>query len=476
MKTNMKRNMNKNIKSNMKKILSSVLASFLVVASTVSFFNTEAGNVQAAGVPVREGVETTPASGNIIVGVEGTNYTSDLQSILNEINKVRKEACDAGNVPDPRDTSRMLTPSDYVPLKIGKNCQKAAEVRAAEASFNLEHTRPNGKKSSSAFRTLYSGTTYVGENLAWGSKKCTRMEGWIDEKDEWISTGGTWNNSTGHYANLINPNYNYMGVSTFNPANDNLKYDWDCTAGCYSKLDEPLTSLPGAQNTTYIQKIEVPVSKIVKKSISGSDRVILGKTESFGLTVDIAFNAKYDVTVTDCPVYGTTTWTSSNPGILTIDANGVATGKKEGSATITAASGGISASRNMNVTVYKNEWVEGKWYDASGNQTYAGTLQWKKNASGYWVEDTAGWYPTNQWQRIDGKWYYFTASGYMDYSEYRDGCWLNSDGSWNEKYSHGKWNYDGYGWWYQDDGWYPRNQNLWIDGVRYYFDGSGYMR
>lgn len=461
---------------NTKKFMGFALASVLVFSSSLSFSGvSEVGNVQAAGIPVKESVETTPSSGNIIVGVEGTNYTSDLQSLLNEINTLRKEACEAGNVPDPRDTSRMLTPSDYVPLKIGKNCQKAAEIRAVEASFNLEHTRPNGKSSSSALKTLYPKATYVGENLAWGYEKRTRMEGWINEKDAWISTGGEWNNSTGHYANLINPSYNYTGISTFNPANDSLQYDWECTAGCYSKQDEPLTSLPGAQNATYIQKIEVPISKIVKKSISGADRVILNKTAAFSLSVDMAFNAKYACTVTDCPVYGTTTWTSSNPNILTIDANGVATGKKEGSVTITATSGGITATRTLNVTVYKNEWVDGKWYDASGNQTYAGTLQWKKNASGYWVEDTSGWYPQNQWQRIDGKWYYFTASGYMDYSEYRDGCWLNSDGSWNEKYSQGTWHNDGYGWWYQDNGWYPRNQYLWIDGVRYYFDGSGYV-
>lgn len=28
---------------------------------------------------------------------------------------------------------------------------------------------------------------------------------------------------------------------------------------------------------------------------------------------------------------------------------------------------------------YSNEWVDGKWYDAEGNQKYAGTLSWKSD-------------------------------------------------------------------------------------------------
>ena len=125
---------------------------------------------------------------------------------------------------------------------------------------------------------------------------------------------------------------------------------------------------------------------------------------------------------------------------------------------------------------YKNEWVDGKWYDEFGNCTYEGVLSWKNNATGWWVEDTTGWYPTDQWQKIDGKWYYFTADGYMDYSEYRDGCWLGADGAWDENYAGGHWMSDSSGWWYTDNsGWYPKSQWLWIDGVQYYFDASGYM-
>ena len=126
---------------------------------------------------------------------------------------------------------------------------------------------------------------------------------------------------------------------------------------------------------------------------------------------------------------------------------------------------------------YSSEWVNGKWYNADGTQTYEGILQWKCNATGWWVEDTTGWYPASQWQKIDGKWYYFTANGYMDYSEYRDGCWLGSDGSWVEEYYGGHWSSDSNGWWYEDAaGWYPQSQYLWIDGTEYYFKSNGYLQ
>ena len=127
-----------------------------------------------------------------------------------------------------------------------------------------------------------------------------------------------------------------------------------------------------------------------------------------------------------------------------------------------------------NKSSYSNEWVDGKWYNADGTQTYEGTLSWKSDATGWWVEDSAGWYPQSQWQKIDGKWYYFCADGYMDYSEYRDGCWLGADGAWDESFSGGHWMQDATGWWYEDGSWYPVNQYLWIDGVQYWFGADGY--
>ena len=122
-----------------------------------------------------------------------------------------------------------------------------------------------------------------------------------------------------------------------------------------------------------------------------------------------------------------------------------------------------------------NEFRDHYWINADGTCTDGTYYDWSSDASGWWYEG-GGWYPSSAWYRIDGKWYYFTGSGYMDYSEYRDGCWLGSDGAWVESYSGGHWESDANGWWYTDNGWYPCNEYYWIDGIQYWFDADGYLR
>ncbi len=125
---------------------------------------------------------------------------------------------------------------------------------------------------------------------------------------------------------------------------------------------------------------------------------------------------------------------------------------------------------------YSNEWIDGKWYNATGIQDYKGILSWKQNSTGWWAEDTLGWYPKSQWQKIDGKWYYFDEIGYMDSKGYRDGYWLDESGAWVEQYSGGHWMSDSTGWWYEDSsGWWPESRWLKVDGKWYYFGDKGYM-
>ena len=124
-----------------------------------------------------------------------------------------------------------------------------------------------------------------------------------------------------------------------------------------------------------------------------------------------------------------------------------------------------------------NEYADGKWFNADGTVDETYSMEWKSNATGWWIEDKSGWYPVSRWLKIDGYWYYFLDSGYMDYSEYRDGCWLGSSGAWIETMYGGHWCSDSKGWWYEDaTGWYPTNLSLWIDGVQYTFGSDGYMK
>lgn len=199
------------------------------------------------------------------------------------------------------------------------------------------------------------------------------------------------------------------------------------------------------------------------------------------------YNDAYDLYISDktltisAGTYYVGVTSTSNKGYYTLtleriieeDAN-------NGSSSDNSSSSNSDSTGSSNSTVttppaYQNEWINGKWYDENGAQSYSGTLMWKSNSTGWWVEDTAGWYPRNSWQKIDGIWYYFKSSGYMASSEYFNGYWFNSNGSLNETYFL-SWKSNSTGWWVEDkSGWWPSNSWLKIDGSWYYFDGSGYM-
>ena len=124
---------------------------------------------------------------------------------------------------------------------------------------------------------------------------------------------------------------------------------------------------------------------------------------------------------------------------------------------------------------YKNEWVDGQWYDANGKTDYKPQGSWKQNDKGWWYEDESGWYPVNCWQKIDGVWYHFKFDGYMAASEWIEGYWLDADGGWRYE-PKGSWKQDSTGWWYEDTaGWYPQNQWQKIDNIWYYFGADGYL-
>ena len=125
-------------------------------------------------------------------------------------------------------------------------------------------------------------------------------------------------------------------------------------------------------------------------------------------------------------------------------------------------------------TDYSEEWVDGLWYNKDGTQTYKYRMAWRHNKKGWWIVDTRGWYPKNQWQKIDGVWYYFKSDGYMAAKEWCNGYWLNKDGSWTYKRK-AKWRRDSVGWWFGNSKWYAKNQWQKIDGKWYYFNAKGYM-
>ena len=295
----------------------------------------EAGENQ---IEVRECEKTKAAAGNIIVELEGMDYTSDMQEMLDRINQVRKEACEAGNVPNPLNPEEMLKPGDLEPLKYGKNCIKVAQIRAAEGSIKFSHERPN--LGSGVNVLIDKGAQYAGENLAWTTEIESDLEGWIREKDDWIAQINDPNRLTGHYATIVNPNINYVGLSTFNPENDLYIGDLSCTAGEFAEVDTEVSEYASSQSDKVIQKIEIPASDVTRLDIVGKTILKLGETDFFEAYASAKYyGANRSNTVFDMPVCDGITWASNNPGIVSVNTNGLIEAKEYGTAIITAKIG-----------------------------------------------------------------------------------------------------------------------------------------
>ena len=334
-----------------RRVIGSILAGCISFVSALGMFGAQ-GGVLAAEPVVRDTVESVPQSGYIMIGVEGVDDTSAQQEMIDRINQVRLEACTDGKTPDPRDKSRMLQPSDYVPMQLGVNSTKAAQIRSAEASVYLGHIRPNGYSCFAVAQALDSWGGSYGENLAWNSQTGSiyGIEQWISERKAYL---GQESGQTGHYSSIINPSYRYTGMATFNPVNDNVNFNWSCTAGEYAAEDTPVESYAGAQNQRLIQKMEVPVSSVTNLDITGENILITGNEEQLGLLASVFFKGVAENTVIDCPVYDGITWSSSDTSVLSVNENGNVNALRDGSATITAVIGeGSSAiKKTMDFTV-----------------------------------------------------------------------------------------------------------------------------
>ena len=92
------------------------------------------------------------------------------------------------------------------PLTIDTRVQAAAMVRAKECEQLFSHTRPNGTSFSTALKEQNVSYRSAGENIAWGQRSPEEvMEAWM--------------NSSGHRANIMNPNFTSIGVGYYQNAN-----------------------------------------------------------------------------------------------------------------------------------------------------------------------------------------------------------------------------------------------------------------
>lgn len=76
----------------------------------------------------------------------------------------------------------------------------------------------------------------------------------------------------------------------------------------------------------------------------------------------------------------------------------------------------------------KSEYIDGYWLDESGWYDSTWNGHWSSDSIGWWYESN-NWYPTNQWLKIDGDWYYFKSDGYMACNEWVGNYYIQSDGT-----------------------------------------------
>lgn len=93
------------------------------------------------------------------------------------------------------------------PLTVRADLQNMAEKKARDMinSNYFSHTSPNYGSPFQMMRTFGISYRSAGENIAKGQKSPQEVM-------------NAWMNSSGHRANILNPNYNYIGVGFYNSA------------------------------------------------------------------------------------------------------------------------------------------------------------------------------------------------------------------------------------------------------------------
>ena len=249
-----------------KRILAGLLAFALIVPANVAGAKTQT---------VLETNVTEASEGCTMLGVYGS-YFAQAKEALAKINEIRKEACEAGNIRDPRNSGRYLQPSDYVPLKWSSDLEYIARIRAAEAGIAFRfmdsgHDRLNEKGT---FSIGSNRITSSSEDLAYYYVK-DMIEGvllWYSEKQHWVKQD--FSEETRHYTSMINPKYTHVGFGGFYSEAAPYPATMAGEFSAKSDLDETMMEAP----EDVMQKIEVSNDYIQETYLDGDDQIFTNGT------------------------------------------------------------------------------------------------------------------------------------------------------------------------------------------------------
>ena len=306
-----------------KRIVAGLLAFSLIVPANMAGAKTQT---------VLETNVTEASEGCTMLGIYGS-YFAQAKEALAKINEIRKEACEAGNIRDPRNSGRYLQPSDYVPLKWSSDLEYIARIRAAEAGIAFRfmdsgHDRLNEKGT---FSIGSNGITSSSEDLAYYHEK-DMIEGvllWYSEKQYWVKQD--FSEETGHYKSMINPKYTYVGFGGFYSEAAPYPATMAGEFSAKSDLDETMMEAP----EDVMQKIEVSNDYIQGTYLDGDDQIFTNGTTTVAPRVKLRRNNA----IRDVWSMEDVTYTSSDPAVATVTQDGQVTGITNGTVTITAKSG-----------------------------------------------------------------------------------------------------------------------------------------
>ena len=291
---------------------------------------------------------TTAKNDRTFLGIRGS-YITDMQNALDRINAIRKEACNEG-IKDPRDESRNLTSSDYVPIKWSSDLEYIARIRAAEASVYRQHIRLNGYECLAI--SSPNGIRSFGEVLAWNNTKkfLQGIEQWYREKAAWV---GNTDGVTGHYTQMIDPDNIYVGLATF--VNANARYS-TTTAGEFTSQKNLDYSL-GTSQTVLDESAGPAIDNCIQTVEVKNAKIVASMTELTGpLAAKNSIQAEFTLTGYGWKMepLNKVSWTSSDTKTANVDSAGKVTGVHEGPADITASYGNFTVTKNVQVTGHPN--------------------------------------------------------------------------------------------------------------------------
>lgn len=202
----------------------------------------------------------------------------------------------------------------------------AAMQRAAETAVFFSHTRPDGASCFTAIPDSHRGAT--AENIAAGNPTPE-------------ATMNQWMNSSGHRANILNGDYNSIGVGCFTQGGATFWVQLFSSAAASGAT--PSAQQPASHSFT------------VSYGTCGSDHRLNANRalDSVELYPGSIFDAKYCIVNDGWNVVyawlapSVVSWRSSDPAVIKIDAAGKMTALKAGSATI---SGTLASGRSVSYT------------------------------------------------------------------------------------------------------------------------------